>query len=544
MWTWPRPAPAPLPDLINRVTALVMRKVANIARNIHIMGPSVGAPTPTETFTPDTSEETEEAASIRTTSPCDDRLVLGVYAAGCPGQRDPGSAGAGRARPRRHDAELRHPGDFAGKTGHTRGMDGARSTVSVVGAGHVGSAVANALVLLRVCDRVVLYDRDPALAEGEAWDIADTVPLLSEVEVTAAAGYADLGGSDVVVITAGVTLGPGQTRLDLLTANANTIVGIVGELHRACPGAVVILVTNPVDVLTRIGVEASARPAHLILGCGTVLDGARLQQRLGQLLDVERESVHAYVVGEHGDSSFPVWSSATVGAIGLEQFGLPGGRSWPQVKDELAAATRRRGMSIHERKGFTSYGVAAAVARIVRDHPRRKADLHGLGAGRQGVRDRAGGARPALRDRSRRSRPPAAAADVRRRASDAPPFGGNPGPGIPVARRGPAGMRNRPDPLAGTGGTWRPQRQPRNVITSRATTPMGRSFLIVASSTPAPSAAAIDAAASRRSSRRPLVTSPASRRSMSGQPTVRRATRSGSPSAARTPRTSAGLRTK
>jgi len=245
-------------------------------------------------------------------------------------------------------------------------MSQAGSTVSVVGAGHVGATVANALVLLRVCDQVVLHDRDPALAEGEAWDIADTVPLLSQMVVTPAAGYADLAGSDVVVITAGVTLGPGQTRLDLLGANASTIVDIVGELDRVCPGAVVILVTNPVDVLTRIAIEASARPAHLILGCGTVLDGARLRHRLGELLDVERESVHAYVIGEHGDSSFPVWSSATVGVIRLEQFDLPEGRSWPQVKDELTDITRRRGRSIHDRKGFTSYGVAAAVARIVR----------------------------------------------------------------------------------------------------------------------------------------------------------------------------------
>jgi L-lactate dehydrogenase len=239
-------------------------------------------------------------------------------------------------------------------------------TVSVVGAGHVGSAVANALVLLRVCDQVRLYDRDLALAEGEAWDIADTVPLLSEMEVMPAASYADLEGSNVVVVTAGITLGPGQTRLDLLGTNAETITGIIGELDRACPEAVVILVTNPVDVLTRIAVEASVRPAQLILGCGTVLDGARLRHRLGELLDVQRESVHAYVIGEHGDSSFPVWSSATVGAVRLEEFGLPEGRSWPQVQDELAEATRRRGTSIHDRKGFTSYGVAAAVARIVR----------------------------------------------------------------------------------------------------------------------------------------------------------------------------------
>jgi L-lactate dehydrogenase len=245
-------------------------------------------------------------------------------------------------------------------------MNQARSAVSVVGAGHVGAAVANALVLLRECDQVVLHDRDLELAEGEAWDIADTVPLLSQMAVTPAAGYADLGDSDVVVVTAGVTLGPGQTRLDLLSANASTIAGIMSELDRVCPGAVVILVTNPVDVLTRIAIETSARPAHLILGCGTVLDGARLRHRLGELLDVERESVHAYVIGEHGDSSFPVWSSATVGALTLEQFDLPAGRSWPEVKGELADMTRRRGRSIHDRKGFTSYGVAAAVARIVR----------------------------------------------------------------------------------------------------------------------------------------------------------------------------------
>ena len=137
-------------------------------------------------------------------------------------------------------------------------MNQARSTVSVVGAGHVGAAVANALVLLRECDQVVLHDRDLELAEGEAWDIADTVPLLSQMAVTPAAGYADLGDSDVVVVTAGVTLGPGQTRLDLLSANAGTIAAIMSELDRVCPGAVVILVTNPVNVLTRIAIETSA----------------------------------------------------------------------------------------------------------------------------------------------------------------------------------------------------------------------------------------------------------------------------------------------
>jgi L-lactate dehydrogenase len=241
----------------------------------------------------------------------------------------------------------------------------ARSQVSVVGAGHVGSAVANALVLLRACDRVVLFDRDLARAEGEAWDIADAIPLLSEMEIQPTADYADLAGSEAVVVTVGATNAPGESRLDLLGANAAMTAGVIAELDQSSPDAVLILVSNPVDVLTRIAIEASARPAHLLIGSGTVLDGARLRHRLGQLLGVEKEDVHIYVIGEHGDSSFPVWSSATVGAIRLENYRLPVA-SLSQLEDELTTSTRRRGLSIHNRKGFTSYGVAGAVARIVR----------------------------------------------------------------------------------------------------------------------------------------------------------------------------------
>ena len=240
------------------------------------------------------------------------------------------------------------------------------STVSVVGAGHVGSAVANALVLRRACDRVVLFDRDAGRAEGEAWDIADAVPLLAEMDIAPAGDYAQLAGSDAVVVTVGATNPPGHSRLELLGSNAEIISSVMGELDRVCPEAVVILVSNPVDLLTRIAIDTSTRPAHLILGSGTVLDGARLRERLGELLRVEKDDVHVYVIGEHGDSSFPVWSSATVGAVRLEDCPLPGSTSLLQLKDELTAAIRRRGREIHERKGYTSYGVASAAARIVR----------------------------------------------------------------------------------------------------------------------------------------------------------------------------------
>jgi L-lactate dehydrogenase len=213
---------------------------------------------------------------------------------------------------------------------------------------------------------VVLYDRNADRAEGEAWDIADAIPLLAEMQILPSSDYADLRGSNAVVVTVGATSAADESRLTVLGTNASIIAGVMRELDRVCPEAVVILVSNPVDVLTRIAIEASSRPAHLIVGSGTVLDGARLRQRLGHLLGVEKEDVHVYVIGEHGDSAFPVWSTATVGASRLEDCLRPVSPPLAQLQDELTAWTRRRHVDIHERKGHTSYGVAGAVARIVR----------------------------------------------------------------------------------------------------------------------------------------------------------------------------------
>jgi malate/lactate dehydrogenase len=206
-------------------------------------------------------------------------------------------------------------------------MSQARSKVSVLGAGRVGSAVANALVLLRVCDLVVLYDRDLARAEGQAWDIGDAVPLLSEMVVVPTAEYSDLDGSDVVVVTVGPTLAVGQTRLDLARVNAGIIAGVVRQLDRVCPAAVVILVSNPVDVLTRIAIEASTRPPHLIFGCGTVLDGARLRHQLGKLLE-ERMLQHSAAVLDKAYQSLGAGGSAS-GNDSLPSCAWPA-NPWPE----------------------------------------------------------------------------------------------------------------------------------------------------------------------------------------------------------------------
>ncbi|MDQ6928790.1 MAG: NAD(P)-binding domain-containing protein [Actinomycetota bacterium] len=238
-------------------------------------------------------------------------------------------------------------------------------TVGVLGAGHVGSAVTNALVLLGACRRVVLFDRNMRRAEAEAWDVEDGVPLLDEVEIMPTSSYSDLASADIVVVTVGASK-MRENRLELLATNAGVIRDVVGALDDVAPEAVLIMTTNPVDVLTRIAMERSTRPPNRIVGTGTMLETARLRHRLGQVLQIDQGDVHAYVIGEHGESALPVWSSAQVGSVRLDDFHLPNGDPVSAIKGDLAAGVLRRAFDIVDRKGFTNQGLAVAVARIVR----------------------------------------------------------------------------------------------------------------------------------------------------------------------------------
>ncbi len=239
------------------------------------------------------------------------------------------------------------------------------SRVAVIGAGNVGAAVANALVLLRKCVTVVLFDRNLAKAEGQAWDIEDAIPLLEEMDVIPANQYEDLADSDVIIITVGIQGEQGQSRLDTLGKNAEIIRSTMKELDRVAPNAIVIIISNPVDVLTRIALTISTRAENLIFGAGTVLDTARLRYQLGKRLNVDKQDVHAYVIGEHGDSEVVIWSNAFVGGIPLTEFPIPKGASLEQIKEEYAELTRKRAYTIMERKGNTNYGVATVVAQLV-----------------------------------------------------------------------------------------------------------------------------------------------------------------------------------
>ncbi|MEH2012345.1 L-lactate dehydrogenase [Nostoc sp.] len=244
-------------------------------------------------------------------------------------------------------------------------MSSKTSKVGIIGAGNVGADVANALVLLRKCVTVVLFDRTLSKAEGQAWDIGDSIPLLQEMEIIPSNQYEDLADSDIIVVTVGVQQKQGQTRLDTLNDNAEIMRSTMKELDRVAPNSIVLIVSNPVDILTRIAIASSTRAENLIFGSGTVLDTARLRYQLGKRLNVALQDVHVYVIGEHGDSEFVVWSNAFIGGIPLTEFPIPQGEKLEQIQQECTELTRKRAYSISERKGNTSYGISTVVCQLV-----------------------------------------------------------------------------------------------------------------------------------------------------------------------------------
>lgn len=244
-------------------------------------------------------------------------------------------------------------------------MNSKVSKVGVVGAGRVGAAVANALIMMGVCISVVLHNRSLDKAEGEAWDIEDAIPLLEECDILPTDKYEDFSDCDVIVITIGAPMKEGQSRLELLKDNADIMRSTIKELDRVAPNAVLIIISNPVDVLTRIAIKNSKRPENLIIGSGTVLDTARVCYQLGKLLNVSKQDANVYVIGEHGNTSLIVWSNAQIGAIPLEKFPLPQGASLDNIKAEYVDNTRKRAYAISERKGGTNYGISTVAAQLV-----------------------------------------------------------------------------------------------------------------------------------------------------------------------------------
>lgn len=240
--------------------------------------------------------------------------------------------------------------------------------VGIVGCGFVGSTAAYAMVMHGVGREIVLVDRNTDRAAAEADDIRHAVPFAHPLEIRAG-GYDQLAGSCVVVVCAGVGQKPGETRMELLQRNAAVFREVVPAVLHAAPEAVLVVATNPVDVMTHLAAKFAAEcgfPAQRVLGSGTTLDTARFRSLLGAHCGVDSHHVHAYVIGEHGDSEVLTWSLATIGGMPLESFTrLRQIAITDELRQEIDQKVRRAAYSIIHGKGATYYGIGSALSRIV-----------------------------------------------------------------------------------------------------------------------------------------------------------------------------------
>jgi L-lactate dehydrogenase len=239
--------------------------------------------------------------------------------------------------------------------------------VVIVGAGAVGSTFAYALAQDGAADQIVLTDTQRDLAEGQVLDLAHGLPFLPPVafKTGAAEDYAD---AQVIVVTAGAKQKPGESRLDLLQRNAAIMGGIVSEICAQDSAAVMIVVANPVDVLTRVALDCSGWPRNRVMGSGTVLDTARFRYLLSWHCGVDARNVHAYILGEHGDSEIAPWSLTHIAGMPMQQYCAVCGKceDWKQVRKDIADQVRKSAYHIIDYKGATNFAIGLALVRIVR----------------------------------------------------------------------------------------------------------------------------------------------------------------------------------
>lgn len=236
--------------------------------------------------------------------------------------------------------------------------------IAIIGCGFVGSASAFALMQSKMFSEIVLIDADKDKAEGEAMDISHGIPFVGNMKIYAG-GYDDIVDASIIVITAGAGQKPGETRLDLVHKNVGIFKSIIPEIaKRKCRG-ILLVVANPVDILTYTALKLSGFEENRVIGSGTVLDTARLKFQLGEHLSVDSQSVHAYIIGEHGDSEIAVWSSANVSGIPLDDFcEMRGHYNHDKSQENIAEKVKNSAYEIIAKKRATYYGVAMAVKRI------------------------------------------------------------------------------------------------------------------------------------------------------------------------------------
>ena len=235
---------------------------------------------------------------------------------------------------------------------------------AVIGCGFVGSATAFTLMQSRLFSELVLLDVNMEKADGEAKDIAHGIPFAGQMKIYAGT-YDDAADAAIIIITAGANQKPGETRLDLVQNNTAIYQSIIPEIVKRDFGGILLIVSNPVDILTYVALKLSGLPEKRVLGSGTVLDTARLKYALGEHLGVDSRSVHSFIIGEHGDSEIAAWSSTNVSGIPLNEFcEMRGHFNHDAAMDAIAEKVKNSAYEIISKKQATYYGIAMSVKRI------------------------------------------------------------------------------------------------------------------------------------------------------------------------------------
>jgi L-lactate dehydrogenase len=247
------------------------------------------------------------------------------------------------------------------------------SKVAIIGAGSVGASIAFAIAIKQLCNDLVLIDVNKNKAIGEAMDIDHGLPFLGQMKVRAGE-YSDCAGCNVIVIAAGIPRSPGESRFDLARKNVSLARQVVDQIMQYYTGGVILVVSNPVDVVTFMVAKWSGLPEGRVVGTGTVLDSARFRYILSERFNIDVKNIHGYIIGEHGDSQFPAWSATNIAGISVADFCKDVGIIFSeQDKLDIAEKVRVAGADIIKNKGATYYAIAITVNTIV------ESILHGSG---------------------------------------------------------------------------------------------------------------------------------------------------------------------
>ncbi len=234
--------------------------------------------------------------------------------------------------------------------------------ITIIGAGNVGATIAYTFAVAGTCSEVVLIDINKEKAKGEAMDIRQGVSFSHNVEVIDGT-YDDAAGSDIIVVTLGLARKPGQTRLDLAQANVNIIKSVMPQLAKTCPDSIYVVVSNPVDIITYTILKCTDLSPTQVFGSGTALDTSRLRSSIADHVGLSPNSVHAYVFGEHGDTSMIPWSITNIAGISMEEYCKEQDHA-DLDEDEIVDEVRKAGAEVIKRKGATFYAIALTVNKI------------------------------------------------------------------------------------------------------------------------------------------------------------------------------------